>query len=98
MLALNRGARTTALLLVALSHTFGVLFSENETHWAFRSLTDPLVPKLNHDGWIKNEIDAFVLQKLLSNGFSPPVIADSHVLLRRLHYGLTGLPLSLIHI
>jgi hypothetical protein len=61
--------------------------------WAFQPLspTEPPsegVPK----EWSNNPIDRFIYAKLVANGLSPSPPADRRTLIRRVTYGLTGLP------
>ena len=65
-----------------------------ESHWAFEPVKSPKAPQPSdqHQSWVKNEIDKFVLARLLSAGLSPNAEADKERLLRRVTYDLTGLP------
>ena len=60
--------------------------------WSFQPVVRPDTPALTRDDGTVGPIDAFLLQKLRSQGlqFSPP--ADPRSLLRRLAIVLTGLP------
>ena len=62
-----------------------------EEHWAFRPLLRPVVPKVPGAA---NPIDAFIQQGLADRGLPLPDEADRRTLLRRVAYGLTGLPPS----
>ena len=62
-----------------------------EEHWAFRPLIRPVVPKVPGAA---NPIDAFIQQGLADRGLPLPDEADRRTLLRRVAYGLTGLPPS----
>ena len=66
-------------------------------HWAFQKIQQPAVPQIEND-WIQTPIDAFVLQKLTSNGLQHAARADARTLVRRASYGLTGLPPTSEHI
>jgi Protein of unknown function (DUF1553)/Protein of unknown function (DUF1549)/Planctomycete cytochrome C len=61
-------------------------------HWAFQRLLRPAVPKVKHDDWGRNEIDAFVVAEHDRRGLSPLPLANKHVLLRRVYLDLIGLP------
>ncbi len=53
------------------------------------------VPTVVDDDWVKNPIDQFILSRLAENGLHPVrEKADRHTLIRRLSFGLTGLPPS----
>ncbi|MFT4692446.1 MAG: hypothetical protein ACI9OD_004680 [Limisphaerales bacterium] len=63
-------------------------------HWAFQPLRKPKQPAVKDAAWIRNGIDAFVLNKLESKQLSPAPPADSATLTRRIYFDLTGLPPS----
>ena len=65
-----------------------------EPHWAFVPPERPPVPAPARAGWARNEIDAFVLARLESEGLAPSPEADRATLLRRAALDLTGLPPS----
>ncbi len=65
------------------------------THWAFQTPERPPVPEVKNKAWVKNPIDAFVLEKLESEKLSPTPQADKNTLLRRLSLDLVGLPPTL---
>lgn len=61
--------------------------------WAFTPLKSNAIPAVpnEHGKWVRNPVDAFVLQKLLANGLTPSPEADRRTLIRRLTIDLTGL-------
>lgn len=72
-------------------------------HWAFKPLTQPpAVPAVRDRGWVRNEVDAFVLARLEAQGMSPAPLPESgtpeevrrkkEALLRRAFFDLVGLP------
>ena len=61
-------------------------------HWAFVPPRQPVVPKPRLKGWVRNPIDAFVLERIQRAGLAPSAQADRVTLLRRLSLDLTGLP------
>ena len=61
------------------------------THWAYIPLKPVDVPSMN-GGWVKNEIDAFVLEKLEEQGLEHSEEAPKDVLLRRLSLDIIGMP------
>jgi hypothetical protein len=63
-----------------------------ESGWAFRSLKTAALPVTRTPGWVRNSIDAFVLQRLEAAHLSPAPEAGRLVLLRRLAFDLLGLP------
>jgi Protein of unknown function (DUF1553)/Protein of unknown function (DUF1549) len=66
-----------------------------ERHWSFRPRSRPDLPQFSGPGdrdWVRNAIDAFVLQRLRAEGLRPAVEADRRTLIRRLCFDLIGLP------
>lgn len=63
-------------------------------HWSFQSIRRPPVPQVTHQEWCLNPIDSFVMQRFERDGIQPTADADSRMLLRRVHFTLTGLPPS----
>ncbi len=61
-------------------------------HWAFQRPIVPAVPRVKQARWVKNPVDAFVLNKLEERGLSPSQQSDKRTLLRRVTFDLTGLP------
>jgi hypothetical protein len=63
-------------------------------HWAFQPISRPTVPDM-HSSWVRNPIDAFILQKLRARGWTPAQPAETGALRRRVYLDLTGLPPTL---
>lgn len=61
-------------------------------HWAFLPPKRPARPVLKNPAWAKTEIDRLALSKLEERGLQPSARAEARTLVRRLYYGLTGLP------
>lgn len=66
--------------------------AEYKPHWAFTKIERKEPPKTKTDGWVRNEIDRFVLAKLEERDLKPAPEADKTTLLRRVYMDLTGLP------
>jgi hypothetical protein len=67
-----------------------------EPHWAFTAPAHPEPPHPRDEKkWIRNDIDAFVLDKMEQVGLEPNEEADKERLLKRVSLDLTGLPPSL---
>src|SRR5215467_12668198 len=62
--------------------------------WSFIKPVRPAPPKVKDPRWVRNEIDAFVLNKLEQNGLRPNRAASPRELLRRVYFDLIGLPPS----
>jgi Protein of unknown function (DUF1553)/Protein of unknown function (DUF1549)/Planctomycete cytochrome C len=63
-----------------------------KNHWAFTAPERPKVPEGAKNGWNKNPIDAFILEKMTENDLAPSKEMDKARLLRRASFALTGLP------
>src|SRR5438128_6168385 len=63
-----------------------------QKHWSFIAPTRPAVPVVKDAKWVRNPIDAFILQRLEREGLKPAPEADKPTLLRRVTLDLTGLP------
>ena len=74
--------------------TMGQTASKASEHWAFKCPVKPAIPRVKQPpkGWPRNDIDAFILQRLQREGLQPSPSADRTTLLRRLCLDLTGLP------
>ena len=66
-----------------------------DEYWAFQPISAPALPTVRATEWVRNPIDAFVLEKLEAKGWKPSPAAEPHQLLRRLYLNLIGLPPNL---
>lgn len=69
--------------------------AEYEPHWAFVPVPDRVdrpTPPVTWSAWPRQELDFFVLDKLLANRMEPAESADPLRWLRRARLDLTGLP------
>ncbi len=64
-------------------------------HWAYKSLGPVIPPPVKTMAWPLNEIDRFILHRLEQQSIAPSPPAAPHILLRRLHLDLVGLPPTL---
>lgn len=73
-----------------------VFKAQQRRWWAIQPVVAASVPELDADGkaWARNEIDAFVWDKLKAKGLRPSPMADRATFLRRVTLDLTGLPPS----
>ncbi len=62
--------------------------------WSLQPVRRPVPPDVKDGAWPRNPIDRFILARLEKAGLAPSPEADARTLLRRLHFGLTGLPPS----
>jgi hypothetical protein len=63
-----------------------------EPHWAFTAPVRPAPPEVTQAGWVRNDVDRFVLAAIEAAGLAPSPEADRATLIRRLHADLVGLP------
>ena len=82
------GAKTTSVG----SGTAAQGTAVRRSHWAFRPVSSPALPRVRTAGWVRNPVDAFVLAKLEQKGLRPSPEADRRTLIRRVTYDLIGLP------
>lgn len=66
--------------------------AEYKPHWAFTKIRKSDLPEVKNKGWVKNEIDRFVLAELEKKKLKPSPEAGKTTLLRRVYMDLTGLP------
>ncbi len=64
----------------------------NHAHWAYVKPIRPAVPKVGNPSWVRNPIDAFVMNRFEKEGLKPSPEADRTTLIRRVTLDLTGLP------
>jgi hypothetical protein len=74
--------------------TVRTITEEDRAWWSFQPLTKPAVPQTAKEGWVRNEIDLFILRQLQEANLSPAPEADKQTLIRRAYFDLTGLPPS----
>ncbi|PHS06955.1 MAG: hypothetical protein COA78_13860 [Blastopirellula sp.] len=60
--------------------------------WSFKSLQNPVVPKVKNTSWAQTDLDKFILSQLETRGIKPAPPADKRTLLRRATFDLIGLP------
>ena len=62
--------------------------------WSFRKPVAPELPAVEDAAWPRTPIDRFILAGLERAGLRPSLEADRRTLIRRLSFGITGLPPS----
>ncbi len=101
---MSRTARVFGWLYASSAFALAFLFSAylyaaeprfKDSGWPFLPLQSAPVPQFENQSWIRNPIDAFVLDKLQASELKPNVAADRLTLLRRLSYDLLGVPPTL---
>lgn len=69
--------------------------AEYPRHWAFVKPARHTAPVVKTPGWVRNDIDAFILARLEAAGLNPLPGADRATLVRRVSLDVRGLPPSL---
>lgn len=69
--------------------------AEYKPHWAFIPPEKADLPQVKDEGWVRNEIDYFILNRLDELKLTPNELATKEQLLKRVSYDLTGLPPSI---
>jgi Protein of unknown function (DUF1553)/Protein of unknown function (DUF1549) len=75
----------------------GTYTQRERGHWAFVKRDAPAVPAFSvasDNDWVKNPIDAFILQRLNKEKLRPSPRADRATLIRRVYFDMIGLPPS----
>jgi hypothetical protein len=90
MIRLYRSLAVLCVLCVVGGGT--MCLAGGQGHWAFVPPRRPEVPRVQEVSWVRNPIDAFVLNRLEGRGLRHAPEAGRAALLRRLTFDLTGLP------
>jgi len=61
-------------------------------HWSFRPILKPSAPTVKQQGWLRGDLDRFVLARMEEGNLSPNPQASKRVLIRRAFLDLVGLP------
>ena len=61
-------------------------------HWSYLPLSRPAAPEIHDPGFVKNDLDRFILAGLKDAGLRHAREADRVTLIRRVSFDLTGLP------
>lgn len=67
-------------------------FAEARRFWSFQPIREPALPLVKNDAWCQSPLDRLVLAHLEGAGLPPAPPASRRALIRRVTYGLTGLP------
>jgi len=69
--------------------------ADYKPHWAFLSPEKVASSEVKQKNWPRNEIDHFILERLERENIEPSGVASKESLIRRVTFGLTGLPPTL---
>ena len=64
-------------------------------HWSFQPRSQPAIPTFTtprDKAWVRNPIDALILDRLKKEGLPHAPLASKQTLIRRVYYDLTRLP------
>ena len=64
---------------------------EAKRYWFFQAIEKPEIPKTKDTHWVRNPIDAFILDRLEKNRLKPTPEADRRTLIRRATLDLLGI-------
>ena len=70
----------------------GKITDEDRKWWAFQPIAKVTPPVVKDDGWVRNNIDRFIYQRLIAEGLKPAPQAEKAALLRRVYFDVIGLP------
>jgi cytochrome c553 len=80
----------------ASAESTGAKPADPKALWSFQAPKEQKAPEPAASaaalGWVKTDVDRFVLQKLNEKGLAPSRLADKRTLIRRATYDLIGLP------
>ena len=89
----ERNHSVNRIIISILFATTCVGLSETPArHWAFQSVQPAAVPNVQNQPWVKTPVDRFILAGLESAGLAPAPSANREQLIRRVTFGLVGLP------
>jgi hypothetical protein len=80
---------------IALLQTWIKQGASYSKHWAYTKPVRPAPPRVKNKAWVKNDIDAFIVDRLDREKLKPSLEADRAALIRRASLDLTGLPPSI---
>ncbi|MEX0725047.1 MAG: DUF1549 domain-containing protein [Planctomycetaceae bacterium] len=95
--ALTKWVQDGAVWPTALTSPHSTGFASTITdadraYWVFQPLADVVPPDIENDEWSRNEIDSFILRRIIDEGLTPSPAADKVTLIRRVYFDLIGLP------
>ncbi len=89
---IKTGAADPRLAAVAAVPEASYDWDKEKRHWAYQPVRDTKPARTAPPEWNGNDIDRFIKAKLDEKGLRPLGAASRIALIRRLTYGLTGLP------
>ena len=89
---INSGAQARYTEAVLLSEQSPSLTDEDQQWWSFQKPVRPPIPTVNNQHRVRSPVDAFLLDKLETQGLSFSNDAGPEVLVRRVFQDLIGIP------
>jgi hypothetical protein len=91
---LSAGWLWTLLVLAAADAKapFSVSARKEERPWIWASPRSTAIPAVTNTAWPLSPVDHFILARLEQKGLAPAAPVDDQTWLRRVHFGITGLP------
>ncbi len=86
------GAQPAPTRVVEVRGADSSFTAKDREFWSLQSPNRPRAPKVKHAAWVRNPIDAFLLQELEEKGLPYSDEADRLDLLRRAYIDLVGMP------
>ncbi len=77
---------------VAVIETQDIDVEAGKQFWSFQPLRETTPPEVKQTGWIKTDIDRFIVKKLEQASIPPSDATSRITLIRRLYFDLWGLP------
>jgi mono/diheme cytochrome c family protein len=69
-----------------------VVLADRRDHWSFQPVPEQTLPAVRDAGWVRSDLDRFILARLEAEGLSPAPEASRRDWLRRVTFDLHGLP------
>ena len=66
--------------------------ADQAKRWPFTAVARVTPPGVTNTNWVSNPVDAFILSRLEARGIEPAPLAKRRTLVRRLYFGLLGVP------
>ena len=72
--------------------SYAIDWTRGEKHWAFQPISNPQLPVVKNESWLRDDLDRFIVAKQEPLGLQAVPDADRFALIRRISLDLTGLP------
>jgi mono/diheme cytochrome c family protein len=72
--------------------SYAIDWAKGEKHWAFQPISNPQLPTVKNESWLRDDLDRFIVAEQESRDLRPAQDANRFALIRRISLDLTGLP------